>query len=88
MQCLFRHFGPTSPFDAQQRALSRQMVRCRGSFVRDGVPCAAGRPHVPDQRTRPGQVLSLRTAPAGGNAIDTRVGETHRWDLWDTVPAG
>ncbi|MEV5978303.1 carboxylesterase family protein [Streptomyces sp. NPDC052114] len=87
VQYLFRHFGLTSPFDAQQRLLSRQMVQYWGSFIRDGVPRAAGGPTAPDQRTHPGQVLSLRTASAGGNALGTTVADAHRCDLWDAVPA-
>ncbi|MEU6123426.1 carboxylesterase family protein [Streptomyces sp. NPDC047123] len=87
VQYLFKHFGLTSPFNAEQRLLARQMVQYWGSFVRTGVPRADGGPAAPDQRTRPGQVLSLRTASAGGNTIDATVRDTHRCDLWDAVPA-
>ncbi|MEU7584004.1 carboxylesterase family protein [Streptomyces sp. NPDC041068] len=88
VQYLFKHFGLATPLNAEQRALSRQMLQYWGSFIRDGVPRADGGPTAPDQRTRPGQVLSLRTASAGGTAISTTVGDEHRCDLWDAVPAG
>ncbi|MFD4630592.1 carboxylesterase/lipase family protein [Streptomyces sp. NPDC058284] len=89
VQYLFKHFGLDSPFDAEQRALARQMVQYWGSFIRTGVPRAAAGPPAPDQRVRPGQVLSLRTASAGGNAISTTVREEHRCGLWDdAIPAG
>lgn len=88
VQYLFKHFGLTSPLDAGQRALAKQMIQYWGSFIRGGVPRADGGPAAPDQRTRPGQVLSLRTAPAGGTTISTTVRDEHRCDLWDTVPAG
>ncbi|MEV7196040.1 carboxylesterase family protein [Streptomyces sp. NPDC093510] len=88
VQYLFKHFGLASPLDAEQRALARQMVQYWGSFIRTGVPRADGGPAVPDQRTRPGQVLSLRTASAGGTTISTTVHDEHRCGLWDAVPAG
>ncbi|QEU95917.1 carboxylesterase/lipase family protein [Streptomyces kanamyceticus] len=87
VQYLFKHFGLVSPLNAEQRALSRQMVRYWGSFVRDGVPLAHGAPAAPDQRTRPGRVLSLRTASAGGTAISATVHGEHRCGLWDAVPS-
>ncbi|MFJ2767279.1 carboxylesterase/lipase family protein [Streptomyces sp. NPDC087300] len=87
VQYLFKHFGLVTPLDAEQRALSRQMVRYWGSFVRDGVPRAQGAPTAPDQRVRPGRVLSLRTASAGGIGISAGVHGEHRCGLWDTVPA-
>ncbi|MEU5775158.1 carboxylesterase family protein [Streptomyces venezuelae] len=88
VQYLFKHFGLASPLDKEQRALARQMEQYWGSFVRTGVPRADGGPGAPDQRTRPGQVLSLRTASEGGTGISTTVHDAHRCDLWDTVPAG
>ncbi|MEV0321716.1 carboxylesterase/lipase family protein [Streptomyces sp. NPDC050658] len=88
VQYLFRHFGLDAPFDAGQRALSRQMVQYWGTFVHGGVPRAEGQPAAPDQRTRPGQVLSLRTASAGGNVLSTSVADEHQCDLWDSAPAG
>ncbi|MFF1378871.1 carboxylesterase/lipase family protein [Streptomyces sp. NPDC058308] len=87
VQYLFKHFGLDSPFNAEQRALARQMVQYWGSFVRTGVPRAEDGPAAPDQRTRPGRVLSLRTASAGGTAISTTVHDEHRCGLWDAVPA-
>ncbi|ATL26037.1 carboxylesterase/lipase family protein [Streptomyces formicae] len=87
VQYLFKHFGLVSPLNAEQRALSRQMVRYWGSFVRDGVPRAHGAPTAPDQRTRPGRVLSLRTASAGGTVISATAHGEHRCDLWDAVPS-
>ncbi|MFE0173671.1 carboxylesterase/lipase family protein [Streptomyces sp. NPDC059002] len=87
VQYLFKHFGLESPLNAEQRVLSRQMVQYWGSFVRDGVPLAQGAPAAPDQRTRPGRVLSLRTASAGGTAISATVHGEHRCGLWDAVPA-
>jgi para-nitrobenzyl esterase len=80
VQYLFKHFGLDSPLNAEQEALARQMIRYWGSFVRDGVPRAAGQPAMPD---RPGVVLSLRTASKGGNALSTSVGREHLCDLWN-----
>ncbi|MEU1334807.1 carboxylesterase family protein [Streptomyces sp. NPDC005865] len=88
VQYLFKHFGLITPFDAEQRALARQMVQYWGSFVHGGAPRADGAPTAPDQRTRPGRVLSLRTASAGGTAISATVHTEHRCGLWDAVPAG
>jgi para-nitrobenzyl esterase len=81
VQYLFKHFGLDSPLNAEQRALARQMVQYWGSFVRDGVPRAAGQPSLPDGRD---SVLSLRTASAGGNVVSTTVRGEHRCNLWDT----
>ncbi|MEU6825939.1 carboxylesterase family protein [Streptomyces atriruber] len=88
VQYLFKHFGLASPLNAEQRALARQMVQYWGSFIRSGVPRADDGPAAPDQRTRPGRLLSLRTASAGGTGISTTVHDAHRCDLWDAVPAG
>ncbi|MER5754020.1 carboxylesterase family protein [Streptomyces sp. NPDC002088] len=85
VQYLFKHFGLDSPLNAEQRVLSRQMVQYWGSFVRDGVPRAAGQPVMPG---RPGTVLALRTASAGGNTPSTTVHEEHRCDLWDADMSG
>lgn len=84
VQYLFRHFGLESPLNAEQRALARQMVAYWGSFVRDGVPRAAGQPPMP---AGPGVVLSLRTASKGGNVLSTSVHRDHRCDLWDGAAA-
>ncbi|EPD62449.1 carboxylesterase/lipase family protein [Streptomyces sp. HGB0020] len=84
IQYLFKHFGLDSPLNAEQRALSRQMVQYWGSFVRTGVPVAEGQPAMP---ARPGMVLSLKTASEGGNTLSGSVHEDHRCDLWDGAPA-
>lgn len=83
VQYLFKHFGLASPLNAEQRHLARQMVQYWGSFLHGGAPRADDQPTAPDQRTRPGQVLSLRTASAGGNELSTTVAREHRCDLWD-----
>ncbi|MGW5867638.1 carboxylesterase/lipase family protein [Streptomyces sp. NPDC055239] len=83
VQYLFKHFGLPTPLNAEQRDLARQMVQYWGSFIHGGPPRAHGQPTAPDQRTRPGQVLSLRTASAGGNELSTAVAREHRCDLWD-----
>ncbi|MGH4035750.1 carboxylesterase/lipase family protein [Actinomycetota bacterium Odt1-20B] len=88
VQYLFKHFGLKTPLNREQRALSRQMVGYWGSFIQGGPPRAEGQPTVPDQRERPGHVLSLRTASAGGNAVGTALHGVHVCDLWDSVPAG
>lgn len=81
LQYLFKHFGLKSPLNAEQRTLSRQMVQYWGSFVRDGVPHAAGQPAMP---ARPGTVLTLRTASAHGNVLSTTAHREHQCNLWDT----
>ncbi|WP_228473003.1 carboxylesterase/lipase family protein [Streptomyces cyaneochromogenes] len=80
VQYLFKHFGLPSPLNAEQRRLARQMVQYWGSFVRDGVPRAAGQPAMP---SRPGAVLALRTTSAGGNETSATVHSEHRCNLWD-----
>ncbi|MEV6741216.1 hypothetical protein AB0N14_31625 [Streptomyces sp. NPDC051104] len=65
--------------------MPRQMVQYWGSFVRDGVPRAAGQPAMPG---RPGLVLSLKTASRGGNTLSATVGRDHQCDLWDGGAAG
>ncbi|WP_329341624.1 carboxylesterase family protein [Streptomyces sp. NBC_00663] len=82
VQYLFKHFGLESPLNAEQRTLSRQMVQYWGSFVRGGAPRADGQPAMPPGT---GQVLSLRTASAGGNAVSTTVHGAHRCNLWDSA---
>ncbi|MFJ2744620.1 carboxylesterase/lipase family protein [Streptomyces sp. NPDC087440] len=85
LQYLFKHFGLTSPFNAEQRRLSDQMVQYWGSFVRDGAPRAAGQPAMPTQNRTPGTVLSLKTASAGGNTRDGKAATDHQCDLWDAA---
>ncbi|MHA5052946.1 carboxylesterase family protein [Streptomyces sp. SD15] len=82
VQYLFKHFGLTTPLNAEQRTLSRQMIQYWGSFIRGGVPRAVGQPGMPD---RTGLALSLRTASQGGNTLSTTVHQEHRCDLWDTA---
>ncbi|MCL6738168.1 carboxylesterase/lipase family protein [Streptomyces neyagawaensis] len=83
VQYLFRHFGLDSPLDAGQQALARQMTDYWGSFIRDGVPRAAGQPAVPAGGDR---VLTLRTAAQGGNGLSRTVHGEHACDLWDNLP--
>ncbi|MEV2255140.1 carboxylesterase family protein [Streptomyces sp. NPDC050147] len=83
VQYLFKHFGLASPLNKEQRALARQMVQYWGSFIHGGAPRADGQPTAPDQRKQPGQVLSLRTASAGGNELSSAVAREHQCDLWD-----
>lgn len=85
VQYLFKHFGLDSPLNAEQKVLSRQMVQYWGSFVRDGVPRAAGQPPMP---AGPGVILSLKTASKGGNTLSTSVHQDHQCDLWDGASAG
>ena len=80
VQYLFKHFGLKSPLNAEQRALSRQMIQYWGSFIRNGVPHAAGQPPMPDGQEK---LLSLRTASHGGNSPSTTVHREHHCDLWD-----
>ncbi|BBC38184.1 Carboxylic ester hydrolase [Streptomyces graminofaciens] len=82
VQYLFKHFGLEAPLDAEQRALSRQMIDYWGSFVRDGVPRAAGQPAIPAGAAK---VLSLRTISEGGNSLSTTVRDEHRCNLWDSA---
>ncbi|GHC86359.1 carboxylesterase/lipase family protein [Streptomyces flavofungini] len=85
VQYLFKHFGLPTPLNAEQRALARQMTAYWGSFIHSGVPRADGAPTAPDQRTRPGDVLSLRTASAGGTTVDPAVARAHQCSLWDAA---
>ncbi|EPH46797.1 putative Acetylcholinesterase [Streptomyces aurantiacus JA 4570] len=85
VQYLFKHFGLETPLNAEQRVLARQMTRYWSSFIHSGVPRADGGPDAPDQRTRPGDVLALRTASAGGNAVVGTAHRAHHCDLWDAA---
>ena len=85
VQYLFKHFGLPSPFNAEQKVLAGQMVRYWGSFVRDGVPWAAGQPPMP---AGPAVVLSLKTASKGGNTLGATVRQEHQCDLWDRASSG
>ncbi|WJV50206.1 carboxylesterase/lipase family protein [Streptomyces flavofungini] len=85
VQYLFQHFGLRSPLNAEQRALARQMTAYWGSFIHSGVPRADGAPPAPDQRTHPGDTLSLRTGSAGGTTLDPAVHRAHHCALWDAA---
>ncbi|WP_327730695.1 carboxylesterase family protein [Streptomyces sp. NBC_00487] len=82
VQYLFRHFGLETPLNAEQRRLSRQMTDYWGSFIREGVPRAAGQPTIPAGGR---EVLTFRTAAEGGNALSTTVHGEHRCRLWDNL---
>ncbi|MEV0173797.1 carboxylesterase family protein [Streptomyces sp. NPDC050803] len=86
VQYLFKHFGLTSPLNAEQKVLARQMTQYWGSFVRTGIPRAAGQPAMPDGAS--GTVLSLRTVSAGGNTPSTTVYQEHQCDLWGAGGTG
>ncbi|WP_329396891.1 carboxylesterase/lipase family protein [Streptomyces melanogenes] len=87
VQYLFRHFGLDAPFNAEQRALARQMTAYWGSFLHGNPPRAAGQPPMPDGSGdgSPGRVLRLRTASAGGNAVVTTVARAHGCGFWDAA---
>ncbi|WP_316959689.1 carboxylesterase family protein [Streptomyces sp. TRM68367] len=84
VQYLFKHFGLHTPLNAEQRILARQMVQYWGSFIRDGVPRAAGQPPLPNGREA---VLSLRTTSRGGNNVSTTVHSEHQCSLWTAPPS-
>ncbi|MEV5610008.1 carboxylesterase family protein [Streptomyces sp. NPDC052225] len=85
VQYLFKHFGLAAPLDAEQRVLARRMVQYWGAFVRGSAPRADGAPAMPDQRTRPGRVLSLKTASVGGITVSSSVHRDHHCTLWDSA---
>ncbi|WP_329213157.1 carboxylesterase family protein [Streptomyces sp. NBC_01485] len=87
LQYLFRHNGREAPFNAEERQLSRQMIQCWSSFVAHGVPRAPGLPDMADQRVRPGEVMVLRTASAGGPRPAGDFTSAHHRALWDAVAA-
>ncbi|MEV7003683.1 carboxylesterase family protein [Streptomyces sp. NPDC093982] len=82
---LFKPFGHTPDFNAEQRTLAAQMTAYWGSFIHGSAPHAAGQQAMPEQGTRPGEVLQLRTASAGGNTSTTTLREVHHCDLWDAA---
>ncbi|MGK5529643.1 carboxylesterase/lipase family protein [Streptomyces sp. URMC 129] len=82
---LFKPYGRSPELTAEQRALSDQMTAYWGSFVHGSAPRAPGQEPMPEQNARPGQVLALRTAPAGGNATTTTLRDVHHCDLWDAA---
>ncbi|MEU6060669.1 hypothetical protein [Streptomyces sp. NPDC047097] len=54
-----------------------------GSFVHGLAPRSADSTAMPEQTSRPGQVLRLRTAAAGGDRATGRLAAEHRCDLWN-----
>jgi para-nitrobenzyl esterase len=56
-----------------------------GSFIHGSVPRAKGQQAMPEQGSRPGRVLQLRTASKGGNATTTTLRAEHYCDLWDAA---
>ncbi|MGV9881042.1 carboxylesterase/lipase family protein [Streptomyces sp. NPDC003006] len=82
---LFKPYGRPADLNAEQRALAAQMTAYWGSFLHGSPPRANGQQAMPEQGTRPGRVLQLRTASAGGNATTTSLRAEHHCDLWDTA---
>ncbi|MCX5394018.1 carboxylesterase family protein [Streptomyces sp. NPDC006482] len=82
---LFKPYGIAAPFNAEQRALAAQMTEYWGSFLHGTPPRARGQQPMPEQGARPGQVLQLRTASAGGNASTGTLAADHHCDLWNTT---
>ncbi|MDT0308288.1 carboxylesterase family protein [Streptomyces sp. DSM 44917] len=85
---LFNPYGLEADFNDEQRRLAAQMTAYWGSFVHGSPPRAAGQPAMPEQSARPGEVLRLRTASAGGNAPTTGLPAAHHCALWDAATAG
>ncbi|MEU2562468.1 carboxylesterase family protein [Streptomyces longispororuber] len=85
---LFKPYGRGAKFNAEQRALSRQMTAYWGSFIHGHAPSAAGQPAMPEQSSQPGRVLRLRTSSAGGNATTADLPGEHHCDLWDPETSG
>ncbi|MEV0375249.1 carboxylesterase family protein [Streptomyces sp. NPDC050636] len=84
---LFKPYGRSADFNAEQRALSTQMTAYWGSFIHGSPPRAHGQQAMPEQGSRPGQVLQLRTASEGGNATTTTLRAEHHCRLWDAAAA-
>ncbi|WP_431045545.1 carboxylesterase/lipase family protein [Streptomyces sp. P1-3] len=82
---LFKPYGRSAELNAEQRALAAQMTAYWGSFIHGSPPHATGQPAMPEQGSRPGRVLQLRTASEGGNAATTGLRAAHRCDLWDAA---
>ena len=80
---LFKPYGIAAPFNTEQRALAGQMTEYWGSFVHGTPPRAGGEQPMPEHGSRPGQVLQLRTASAGGNASTGTLSAQHNCDLWN-----
>lgn len=84
---LFKPYGRSAARNAEQRALSAQMTAYWGSFIHGSAPHAEGQQPMPEQGSRPGRVLQLRTLSEGGNATTTGLPAAHRCDLWDGAAA-
>ncbi|WP_059013594.1 carboxylesterase/lipase family protein [Streptomyces specialis] len=82
---LFKPYGRAPEFTAEQRALSAQMTAYWGSFVHGSPPRAPRQAAMPEQGAHPGQVLQLRTASAGGNAVTGTLPEAHHCDVWEAA---
>jgi para-nitrobenzyl esterase len=82
---LFKPYGRSADFNAEQRTLATQMTAYWGSFIHGSAPHAEGQPAMPEHTTSGGQVLQLRTASAGGNTTTTTLPEVHHCDLWDAA---
>jgi para-nitrobenzyl esterase len=82
---LFKPYGRSPDFNAEQRDLSGQMTAYWGSFIHGSVPRAKGQQAMPEQGSQPGRVLQLRTASKGGNATTTTLRAEHNCDLWDAA---
>ncbi|MGW0734001.1 carboxylesterase/lipase family protein [Streptomyces sp. NPDC002851] len=82
---LFKPYGRAADLNPEQRALSARMTAYWGSFLHGTVPRATGQEPMPEQGARPGAVLQLRTASAGGNTSTDGLDEAHHCDLWNAA---
>ncbi|MEU7430971.1 carboxylesterase family protein [Streptomyces sioyaensis] len=83
---LFKPYGRSADLNTEQHTLSAQMTAYWGSFLHGSPPHAKGQEAMPEQGFRPGRVLQLRTASAGGNAATTTLRAEHHCGLWDAAP--
>jgi para-nitrobenzyl esterase len=70
------------PFDADQRALSDQMIAYWSHFVASGDPTVAGLPPLPRYRPATDLFLSLRP---GGNVLISDFAAYHQCAFWDNA---
>ncbi|MEH0580347.1 carboxylesterase/lipase family protein [Streptomyces sp. B21-108] len=82
---LFKPYGISASFNAEQRTLADQMTAYWGSFIHGSVPSVSGQPAMVDQAPVPGEVLRLRIAAQGGNAATSDLDTAHKCDLWDAA---